>query len=298
LSRPCSQIGESRYTIPVTRQAAGVNGAEASKKVSKISIVTPCLNAERFIASTVRSVLEQTAVSAERVELQYIVCDGGSTDSTLEIVRRFDHPALRIASSRDRGMYDALAGAFRSVTGDWVGYINAGDFYDPGAFETLLSAASDPDVQWISGRARKFDQKGKLMREFLPFRYRASLIRSGFYTRRAPFFLPWIQQESVFWHRSLHETIDLERLAEFQLAGDYFLWVGFSRHADLRVVDAPIGAFRVHPGQLSEDRSGYRKELARVTERATLRNYAEAMYETVLWHFQFFRSNASGRAAG
>jgi glycosyltransferase involved in cell wall biosynthesis len=249
----------------------------------RISIITPCFNAERFIAATVRSVLDQTAVATGGVELQYIVCDGASTDSTLEILRQFDHPALRISSNRDRGMYDALAGAFRSVTGDWVGYINAGDFYDPRAFEVLLSAASDPEVQWISGRARKFDQKGNLMREFLPFRYRRSLIRTGFYTRRPPFFLPWIQQESVFWRRSLHETIDLERFAEFQLAGDYFLWTGFSRHAELRIVDAPIGAFRVHPGQLSEDRHGYRKELRSFIETPTVRDHALALREAVLW---------------
>src|SRR5690349_3953356 len=96
-------------------------------KISSITIVTPCRNAERYIARTVESILRQTAVQSGRVKLQYIVCDGASTDGTVEVVRKMCGSEATIISEPDRGMYDALGKGLKRATGDVVAYLNAGD---------------------------------------------------------------------------------------------------------------------------------------------------------------------------
>src|SRR6266496_3378174 len=117
----------------------------------RVSIVTPCRNADRYLELTLASVFDQTAVKSGRVELEYIVVDSGSTDFTTQILRRFESGALRVISERDEGMYDGLAKGLRLATGTWVSYLNAGDIYDPSAFDTLLDATANRPVRWITG---------------------------------------------------------------------------------------------------------------------------------------------------
>src|SRR5687767_2926222 len=92
----------------------------------RFSVVTPCLNAASLIEETIASVSAQSALRDGSAQLQHIVCDGGSTDGTLEILRRLEQPYMRIVSQADRGMYDALARGLRQADGDVVCYLNAG----------------------------------------------------------------------------------------------------------------------------------------------------------------------------
>ena len=80
----------------------------------KISIVTPCLNQSKFIVEAVESVLEQ-----EYPNLEHIIVDGGSTDGTLEELRRYPH--LTVMSGPDRNLYDAFNKGLRSARGDIIG---------------------------------------------------------------------------------------------------------------------------------------------------------------------------------
>jgi glycosyltransferase involved in cell wall biosynthesis len=77
--------------------------------LKKISIITPCRNAARFIGETVESVIGQTALFSGRAELEYIVCDGNSSDGTPDIVRSYGNKSIKIVSEPDAGMYDALS---------------------------------------------------------------------------------------------------------------------------------------------------------------------------------------------
>ena len=104
----------------------------------KLSIITPCYNSENFIEETIESVLSQRG----DFEIEYIIVDGGSTDRTLSIVRKYNDwiesgsfpikcskANITYISERDKGMYDALAKGFKLVTGDIIAYINSDDFY-------------------------------------------------------------------------------------------------------------------------------------------------------------------------
>lgn len=228
----------------------------------KFTIVTPCRNAEALLGETMRSVLGQTALDTGVASLQYVICDGASTDGTLDIARSLATPEVIVDSVPDSGMYDALVRGLRQATGEWVGYVNAGDLLPARAFETIIDVVEQhPEVKWMTGIATRYDERGAVTHVSLPYRYRRSLMIAGQYTRRRPLFLPWIQQESTFWHTSLLPTVDFERLRTFRYAGDAYLWSCFAREADLHIVAAQLGGFRRHPGQLSEIKRRYKDEV-------------------------------------
>jgi len=251
-------------------------------RVTSATIITPCLDAEALVRRTAESIMAQTAVRAGRVRLQYLVCDGGSRDGTLDVVREVCGDAADVRSARDAGMYDALASGLRRAEGDVIAYLNAGDVYDPAALDVVADILETGSSRWVTGRVVMQDAAGTVLLDALPFRYRRELLVKGLYgTGWLPFF---VQQESTFFARSLLPHVDLDALSRFRLAGDAFLWSSLARFEDLTVVDARLGAFTVHPGQKSEDRGGYRRELRMAGAAPTIPDLARALAERVLWH--------------
>jgi len=250
----------------------------------KFSIVTPCRNAESLIVDTIRSVVSQSAVLSGRAELDYAIYDGASTDGTLAAIRNLGAPNVTVHSAPDSGMYDALARGLRHADGDWVAYLNAGDMLAERAFDTILDVAGKHDIQWITGIAARTSERGAVTYFSLPFRYRRSLLIAGQYTRRPPFFLPWVQQESTFWRGSLLRLVDLARLGGFRNAGDAYLWSCFAREADLHIVAAQLGGFRHHRAQLSDAKRTYKREVAEFAPSPRLRDLFWAATDNLLWY--------------
>jgi len=249
--------------------------------VKKISIITPCLNAERRIAETVESVLGQYAVHSGRAELEYIICDGGSTDRTLAIVESYRNDAVKIVSGADSGMYDALAKGLKVATGDIVAYLNAGDFYNRCAFDVVLDLFQRKEVQWLTGYNVHYNEKSYFLNVKLPYRYRRSFFASGLYGTT----LIFVQQESTFWSSSLNELLDYDRLASFRYAGDYYLWFQFAKKYELKIVEAHLGGFRIERGQLSENREAYLSEMAAIVAgKPNLLQKMLAAFDRVMWY--------------
>ncbi|PYV15323.1 MAG: hypothetical protein DMG07_10045, partial [Acidobacteria bacterium] len=114
-------------------------------------IVTPCLNAERLVGETMKSVLEQSALESGRVRLEYWIVDGGSTDRTVEIARSHRSDAVHVISEPDRGMYDALVKGLRGASAGVSAYLNAGDLYSRQAFDAVLDVFDSRRVKWLTG---------------------------------------------------------------------------------------------------------------------------------------------------
>lgn len=126
-----------------------------------VSIVTPSLNQGKFIELTVRSVLGQSYAN-----LEYIIVDGGSTDGTLGIIRRYEG-RLKWTSEKDTGQADAVNKGFRMARGEILGWINADDLYCPGAIdEAVQRFTGDPSVMMVYGAAKDIDGEGNVLQEY------------------------------------------------------------------------------------------------------------------------------------
>src|SRR5260370_9876885 len=113
----------------------------------KLSIVTPSFNQGRFLEETILSVLNQNYSN-----LEYIIIDGGSTDETVEIIRRYEDRLTYWTSEKDRGQVHAINKGIEQTTGEIFAFINSDDVYLPGAF------AAEPDnfetysdSEWVCG---------------------------------------------------------------------------------------------------------------------------------------------------
>ncbi len=244
------------------------------------SIVTPCLNAASRLRETMESVLGQRALLEGRAELEYIVCDGGSSDGTAELAASMNHASVRVSSVPDSGMYEAVSRGLQMATGDIVAYLNAGDVYQPTAFDVVQELMSRPSVEWLTGCAVEVSDESAPVGFMQPFRYRRRLIERGAYGT----ILPFVPQESTFWRRTLHDTVDFDRLSRYRLAGDYFLWLSFSSRAALDVASAYLGGFRHHPGQLSTNRAAYLEEMRLMTDPLTVLDRATGLIDRALWY--------------
>lgn len=109
----------------------------------QVSVITVTFNAARSVEKTIRSVISQT-VFAEQV--QYIVIDGGSSDGTLDIIRRYKDKVSHIVSETDHGIYDAMNKGVKLATAPWVLFMNADDaLYDEHTIESLHLEQRQPD---------------------------------------------------------------------------------------------------------------------------------------------------------
>jgi glycosyltransferase involved in cell wall biosynthesis len=236
--------------------------------MKKFSVITPCFNAESYIQETIRSVTGQTIFQNGSALLEYIICDGGSKDETVKIAEASFKDArnceYRIISGPDNGMYDALVKGLQLITGDYCSYINAGDLYCSQSFEILSDILTDERIQWITGLRVLINESSQIVSVRLPFRYKRSFIRKGYYGK----ILPFIQQESTFWRSELNQKIDFNYLRTLKLAGDYYLWTRFSEVTALFIAGSYLGAFRIHKGQQSENGAAYFKERKKLIHRA------------------------------
>lgn len=211
-----------------------------------ISIVTPSLNQSAYLPAAIRSVL------AQDVDVEYIVIDGGSTDGSVEIIRRNEDRLAAWRSEPDGGQYEAINTGFALSSGEIMGWLNADDFYFPGALTAVEAVfAAHPEIEWVtSTNAAIANVHGQTTRTFWVGRMSGAAFFRGY---NLPFrgwhsghFIP---QESTFWRRSLWERAGGELDASLAMAGDFDLWARFYRHTELFGIRALVGAYRSQPEQ-------------------------------------------------
>ncbi len=117
----------------------------------KISIITPSYNQGHFIEQTIQSVLEQGYPN-----LEYIIIDGGSTDDTVDIIKKYEAQVTYWVSEKDKGQSDAINKGFRLATGDVINWLNSDDYYEAGILHHVAKIFGAEYVKAYVGRSRVF----------------------------------------------------------------------------------------------------------------------------------------------
>lgn len=198
----------------------------------KISIVTPSFNQARYLEETILSVLSQNYPN-----LEYIIIDGGSTDGSVEIIKKYENNLAFWISEPDHGMYFAVQKGFERCTGEIMAWINSDDKYFTGALSIVAEIFTGfPEVYWLTGNPAFFDEKGRTIfvnqfRQYSKF---------DFYSQE----IIWIPQESTFWRKSLWERSGSKLDLQMKYAADSELWLRFFRSAQLYSTRSLIAGFR------------------------------------------------------
>ena len=205
----------------------------------KVSVVTPSFNQARFLERTIRSVLAQ-----DYPNLEYIVIDGGSTDGSLEIIRRFADRLHHWVSEPDLGQADAINKGFMSASGEVLAWLNSDDTYLPGAIaEAVAYLQTHPDVGMVYGKAYYIDEDDRKVAQYPagPTDHRG--LRRGVTT---------IPQQAAFFRARLWRQVGpLD--PSFYYAMDYDLWVRISAVARIAFQPRPWANFRLHESSKSSN---------------------------------------------
>lgn len=237
--------------------------------IMKFSIITPAYNMENWIEETIKSVLSQ----AGDFEIEYIIMDGGSTDGTVEIIKKYDQLiqsgawpiscnsiAFAWRSEKDTGMYEAINRGFLKATGDIFAWINADDIYKAGALSAIQTVFGKfPDIQWVKGITGTIDENSKKLRQGVCSLYSQEWLAKGIYGQEAYF----VEQDSVFWKSNLWRKAGPVP-AHLRYAGDYWLWIQFAKHAPLWPLNIPVSCFRKRENQISKDIAKYKHEQSEI----------------------------------
>jgi glycosyltransferase involved in cell wall biosynthesis len=217
-------------------------------------IVTPTLNAERYLEDTLRSIWSQVS---QRVAIEHVLVDGGSTDRTAEIAEGF---ATRVVvNTDDQGMYDAVNRGLAMVQGEIVGYLNADDELPPGALELVAEAfRAHPEARWLMGTREFIDGDGTAFAWMTPVAF----------TLQEYLGLGWscVPQETVWMRRSLWEQVGPFDTT-FRNTGDYDMYARCRAVARPLILGDVIGRFRLHGDQLSFKPDVMALESRRVQEK-------------------------------
>lgn len=220
------------------------NTASTNVKLSapKITVVTPSFNQADYLEECIDSILSQNYPN-----LEYIIMDGGSTDGSVEIIKKYKKYLAYWQSQPDGGQYAAINEGVHRSSGEIMTWLNSDDKFHPRAFETVANIFMErASVEWIMGRPNGFSPNGvqSWVYDYLPLWSREKYLRKEYRN-------PYIQQEGTFWRRSLWEKAGAYLRSDLQLAGDLELWTRFFRYAQLYTADAMLAGYRQHPRQKS-----------------------------------------------
>jgi glycosyltransferase involved in cell wall biosynthesis len=224
-----------------------------------ISIVTPSYNQAEFLEATIRSILLQGYPNIE-----YIINDGGSTDGSPDIIRKYEPWLAHWETGPDGGQYAAVQKGFDRTHGEIMAWLNSDDMYFPWALHYAAEIFVNlPHVRWLSSKSKcTMNSKTGLFDIFQPPGYSKRAFFQQDFRKR----LVIIQQESTIWKRELWDQSGARFEGGLQYAGDFELWARFWQSEVLAVTTIPLGIFRYHEHQKTTDLGAYFEE-ARIVMR-------------------------------
>ena len=207
--------------------------SDSLNAIPRISIVIPSLNQGRFIEETIRSILDQTWL-----DLELIIMDGGSTDDTLDVIRKYESSIAYWISEADDGQADAINKGLQKATGDIVTWFGADDIYAKGIFAAVAEVWQRRPGAIYAAPVANFYSRG---REQLVRPFGLVIENVVQYWRRCS---RW-HDPGLFWSRSVIDAVGAIDVS-LRYSFDYDFLIRALQHASVEYIDHVAAGFRLH----------------------------------------------------
>lgn len=195
-----------------------------------VSIITPSFNQAAYLEQTILSVLDQ-----DHPYIEYIVIDGASTDTSVDVIKKYENRLAYWVSEKDNGQADAINKGFAHATGDIIAWLNSDDYYLAGTISSVVKIFDqNPRVTLVYGNMFAVDEHGKT---FNTLNYKQLTLEDLLCFQI-------IGQPAVFMRRSAMESVKLD--TDFHFLLDHYLWIQIAQHGQLLYVDQTWAAARYH----------------------------------------------------
>lgn len=196
-----------------------------------VTIVTPSFNQARYLEQTIRSVLDQ-----DYPNIEYLIVDGGSTDGSVDIIRRYASRLAWWVSEKDSGQSDAVNKGLQRATGDVIGWLNSDDLYQPGAVRAAVETLQNhPEAGAVYGDALAIDEAGKTFNRMRARQYDlVNLLAFNI-----------ICQPAAFIRRPVLQRVG-QLNKDYHLLMDVLMWIEIARISPLVYVPQVWAAARYH----------------------------------------------------
>ena len=197
-----------------------------------VSIITPSYNQAPYLEETIKSVLAQ-----DYPRIEYAIVDGGSTDGTVELIKKCEDKLAWWVSDKDKGHTDAINKGFARATGEILAWLNSDDTYEPGAIAAAVKYLQEhPEVGMVYGNCNFIDESGRVIGKFNSAQTSYRLLRQGY---------AHIPQQTMFFRTELWRQVGpLD--PSFYFAMDYDLWTRLAARTEIKYVPQIWANFRLH----------------------------------------------------
>jgi glycosyltransferase involved in cell wall biosynthesis len=214
----------------------------------KISIITPSYNQAEFLERTIRSVIDQ-----DYPNLEYIVIDGGSTDGSVDILKKYSRHFAYWVSEPDQGQSAAINKGIKIATGELIAWQNSDDIYYPNTFRSLVANIRNrPNIELVVGNINIIDEYNNVIRD-------VKYVTPSFGRMIAEGMM--VTNQAAFWRKNMHEQIGfMDESLHYAFDYDWFLRL-INKCERCLHVDETWGGYRMHGAtKTSNNQANFHKE--------------------------------------
>ncbi len=220
-----------------------------------MSIIMPSLNQGEYIGEAICSVLEQSSSDTE-----LIIIDGGSSDNTLDVIKRYAHHLTYWISEPDNGQSDAINKGLAKATGEVINWLNSDDYYSPNILPEVARAFIDPDIHCVSGVTRVFGLRhDRLKRSYVNKNSLQDTLCNLLIEQPSTFFRAEVFRRLAGLRSDLHYVMDRDLWIRFlgmfglcSIAQIDTTLINFRHHADSKTVSQQQKFFEEYAALLSQ----------------------------------------------
>jgi glycosyltransferase involved in cell wall biosynthesis len=200
--------------------------------LKKVSIITPSFNQCEYLEDAIKSVINQ-----KNILIEHIIIDGGSSDNTTEILKKYDH--LKWVSEKDRGQTHALNKALELTTGDIVGWLNADDYYEKNIFESIVNELEKKNINFVYGNFNYVNKSKEIIKK--------KKAKNVFFLSKKIIsrFICFVPSVTFFINKNDLKNIKFDEKMEYTMDKDFFANL-INNNLKPKKINLTISNFRLH----------------------------------------------------